>query len=297
MVNSIKFLCLFTFILLTSKSFSQSYSYKYIDNNPYNINNLNIGINTGFDFGIRDVPAGIQVNYMIGRFSFEARFFKGISGSILKEDSFSIRGQKPAGMTELLAAIHLKDKVRKETYKYVLSVAHGYNTTTTKYLPVPVYVRKIIALRGGLLRYSVPIETGDKTYTNYYNAHTTSIVGGFLFKKVRDYKISVEDFRRKRGHRKMREAYIDFMYSPATTFSAARVFVDDKSTISVRNIGFRMGCQWRSCRVIGANFRIEAGLLPGYIIPESNLYTAMTFGLNISGRVGPKGDLIYSPSK
>ncbi len=107
----------------------------------------------------------------------------------------------------------------------------------------------------------------------------------------------MNDLRKKKGVRQIREFYLDFLYCPASTIPAGRVSSDTKSEILTRNMGFRMGWIWRSARTFGGIFRVEFGLLPGYIIPESDLYTTMTFGMNISGKVDPNNNKIYEYKK
>ncbi len=121
----------------------------------------------GFDFYLEDVIGGIQANYMISRFSFEGKFSRGIGDKFFGSDSTSVRGLNPTSATELNAANHLSDKVKKSTYKYVMGVTYVYNTTNTKYLPVPVYVINIFGVRGGLLRTNRPADTKVKDATGH----------------------------------------------------------------------------------------------------------------------------------
>ncbi len=290
-------------IVCASNVFSQTYNYSYKYNNPYNVNNFTVGLYTGIDFGVTEAPIGLQFNYMLSRVSLEAKFAKGLLLGLIGSDSDRMHGTKPLNFMELTGAIHLMDKVKTKTYKFVTNVSQSYNTTTTSYLPVPVYVRKIFGLRGGLMHYNINGSASVKggvgsSYTNYYNMSTVTLYGGLLFKTIQDFKIKVDGFSREKGKKRMREFYMDFMYAPATSITATYLQgAEDRSKIILRNTGFRMGWQWRSTRTFGGHFRLEFGLLPGYVIPKSNLYTMWTTGFNISSRVAPKKDAIYTPSK
>ncbi len=290
-------------IVCASNAFSQSYNYSHVYNNPYNVNNFTVGVYTGLDFGVLDAPIGLQFNYMLSRFSLEAKFARGLLLNLFGSDSDKVHGTKPLNFMELTGAVHLIDKVKTKTFKFVTAVSQGYNTTTTKYLPIPVYVRKIFGIRGGLMHYNINDDTyitnsGGAKYTNYYNMATTTIYGGLLFKTIQDFKIKVDGFRKEKGKKRMREFYIDVMYSPLTTINPTYLQgAEDRSKIEIRNMGFRMGWQWRSTRAFGGHFRLEFGMLPGYVIPSSSLYTMWTTGFNISSRIAPKGDKIYTPKK
>ncbi|MDZ4757586.1 MAG: hypothetical protein SGJ10_05540 [Bacteroidota bacterium] len=298
-----KLLLLIIAIVCASNVFSQTHNYSYKYNNPYNVNNFTVGVYTGLDFSVIDAPVGLQFNYMISRLSLEAKFARGFLLSVLGDDSDKVHGIKPLAFVELTGAIHLVDKAKTKNYKFVLAVSQGYSSTTTTYLPVPVYVRKIFGIRGGLMRYNINGKVGGKdannvSYTNYYNMATTSLYGGLLLKTIQDFKINVEGFRKEKGKKRMREFYLDFMFSPKTNINPTYLQgADDQSTIVIRNTGFRMGWQWRSTRAFGGHFRLEFGMMPGYAIPKAGLYTMWTTGFNISTRVAPKGDAVYAPKK
>lgn len=290
--------------LLSAAVNAQTYTYKKKFDNPDNVRNLNMGVFGGIDFGLPDGVVGLQAHYMNKVFSVQGKIELGISGrnATLGSDSFAARGISPKSLIEVVGDIHLMDKVKKGTYKYILSsttTTYGnYQHTTSKYLPVPVYYRRIVGLRGGLMNVNTfgvtsVFSNGSFDHHNYYKISNVNIFGGLMMKKVKFFKVGVEGFDRAKGIQQIREFFLDFMYSPGQIVNNGRVSGSDREPMAFRNIGFRMGWQWLSCRPAGGNFRLEFGLLPGYIIPESNLYTLMTFGLNVSARMAKKRPDIF----
>jgi hypothetical protein len=293
MKQTASFLTALAVIILSLPSAAQSVAYKVVDNAPDKGKNLQVGVFIGGDFGDEILGNGIQANFNFKRFDIEGRYFRTSFSKITKDTSFP--ELIPPHKLELTAAFHLYDRVTDGPDQQ-LNIGGGYQTVT--FIMVPVQVRKIRGLRGGLMDAST-IETvhskdakGIST-TSQHNIHVERIFGGLFTKRISCYKIAADN--RSRSKRCSFEVFADFIFAPSIKVDpvykgAAR----DISGVTTSSMGGRMGIQYLSARAVGLTYRVETGLMPGAarrsggVGPPSSFYTSFTLGLDISAYVGKK---------
>jgi hypothetical protein len=280
-------------ITLSVSSSAQTVAYKVIDNAPDKGKNLQVGVFIGGDFADEILGNGIQANFNYKRFDIEARYFHTSFSKITKDTSFP--ELIPPHKFELTGAFHLYDRVTDGPDQR-LNIGGGYQTVT--FIMVPVQVRKIRGLRGGLMDAST-IETvhskdakGTST-TAQHNIHVERIFGGLFTKKISCYKIAAGESSRSK--RCSFEVFADFIFAPSIKIDpvykgAAR----DISGVTTSSLGGRMGIQYLSAKVFGLTYRVEAGSMPGAarrsggVGTPSAFYTSFTIGFDFSAYIGKK---------
>ena len=167
-----KLLIYLTFFVSTlNVSFSQRMTYNITDNEASK-QNLMIGVSLlDFTMGLPafSFSGGADADYYINKFSVEAGFrfsYYDMKKSIISatnESSNKLKGYKDF---RIGGRFHLIDKTGSKKMKANISYEIQGNTTITKYLPVKIPTRKIIALHFGVQHYNSPIKSGrDKSVT------------------------------------------------------------------------------------------------------------------------------------
>lgn len=278
--------------------YAQKYHVKTEEDNPKNARNLNVSLLTGLNTTNRSFfGLTLQGNYSISRFSFEASLEPGIVLMKTFAPENTTTGYKPSTLFEAGGCFYYLDKIKNTSYRYVISSSTVGNTTYTKYVPIPVSKRVMYGVRGGLNRFSLSEEwtkndPGFVSGQDYRNYGTSSTFFGLNFRKVRDFKVGLEEYTKLRSVRQVRDFYLDLVLSPGTSlfYNSNRTF---ETGTDVNKIGFRMGWNWRSNRVFGGNLKFEMGRMPGYKHQSAAFHMLMSYGICISQRVGKKGDKVH----
>lgn len=285
---------------------SQTMSYR-TDLDESNQQNLMVNVsvldmNLGFpsiSFG-----AGADVDLYINRISVEANYhFSYWDGkkSIISGTNESQNKLRNFGSFRLGGRLHFVDKKSTHLMKAVLSTDYVAGGTITKYLPMKVPCRSIVALHFGIERYHTPIKgrrdstitAKDGTKFSEWNSGTninvSMLYGGFSFIKI--IKANMSSNGSRWNFKWYRHAYIDFLYAPL--INVENIMLNNKSYIvqgegakgfrtNVMGIKFGMNAMAKG----GMGLRYEIGLLPG--LAGKGIYTTASFGIPIIRHVGLK---------
>jgi hypothetical protein len=281
------------FSALALQSTAQNVEYQIIDNAPDKAKNLQIGLFFGGDFADEILGNGIQANFNWKRLDIEARYFRSFHNKITKDTTFPelILPHK----LELTGAFHFYDRVA-EGREQQLKIGGDYQSI--RYIMVPVVVRKIRGIRGGIMDAST-LETAHYKDTKgtsvnaEHNVHIERIFAGLFTKRISSYKIAAGE--RKRTKRSSIELFADVILAPAIKIDpvykgAAR----DITEAATSPLGVRIGLQQLSAKVVGLTCRIETGTMPGAARRPSGVgspqtfYTSFTVGLDFSCHVAQK---------
>ncbi len=285
---------------------SQSVSYTYVRNNPYNYKNFSLSIDplfidvnghNGYAYGW-----GLRAEHMLGKrllANFDMR--TGFGTNLYRKSNKNTRNY--FNMEGGLGLIFF-NKVRERNVPIILSSSSSSNgrtttTTTTKIRGgVPAKCWFIVALRGGFQQYTNTLDyknladtlltfNGQK-YKDSKNDFTfkdtltnkaidqvggialTSVYGGIQFRRIRDLLIDVDGWG-YRSNIKYSDFYIDVIFAPVIgikNFTSNGKEVDVKYE-KVSHFGWRAGWFIRQPKEQGFSVKLEFGSRPGFKAPTN----------------------------
>lgn len=298
--NSIYKLLIFltVFISTFNYSFSQRMTYNITDNEASK-QNLMIGVSLlDFTMGLPafSFSGGVDADYYINKFSVEAGFrfsYYDMKKSIISATNESTNKLKGYKDFRLGGRFHLIDKTGSKKMKANISYEQFGNTTVTKYLPVKMPTRKLIALHFGLQHYNSPVKAKrdssvtatDGTKLSEWQSGTnmgvTMLYGGFAIVDIMKARLnSGGDHWNFKWYRNM---YFDVLYAPliniqdiSVSGKSYKMQGDGARGFNINRTGARFGYNNMASK---AYIRYEIGWYPG--LAMKGLFTQATFGLSI----------------
>lgn len=287
---------------------SQSVSYTYVHNDPYDYKNFSLSIDplfidvnghNGYAYGW-----GLRAEHMMGKrllANFDMR--TGFGTNLYRKSNKNSRNY--FNMEGGLGLIFV-NKVRSRNVPIILSQSSSTSgntrtTTTTKISGgVPAKCWLIVALRGGLQQYTNTLDYKNLADTllnfngvNYKTAKAdnvvfkdtvnkvdllqvggialTSIYAGIQFRSIRNMLIDVDGYG-YRGSERYSDFYIDVLFAPVIAlrdYSNPSGTKYDVKYDEVSHFGWRFGYFLRKPKDQGFSLKFELGSRPGFKAPSN----------------------------